>query len=122
MSVVLDPSKQLESSSQQDTLKIITEIEAIHIDSEPKVSAVPAAPSRKPVKSGSPGHRELKTLFVLSSSFGGAKSNVKKLNDCLKLFETLYEKKSEFQRSTNWNGLNILNMFNKFSRHIYLIT
>ena len=49
---------------------------------------------RKPVKSGSPSQRELKTLFVLSSNLAGVKSSVKKLNDCLKLFETLYEKQT----------------------------
>lgn len=87
---------------QQDTLKIITDIEAIRIESEPK------APVRKPVKSGSPGHRDLKSLFVLSSSHGATKSNVKKLNDCLMLFETLYEKKPEFSESNKWNGWFIL--------------
>lgn len=103
----------VQQSFQQDTLKIITDIEAIHFEAESRTATTTTttttttAAARKPVKSGSPGQRDPKSLFVLSSSMAGAKSNVKKLNDCLKLFETLYEKKPELRESQNWSGKNL---------------
>lgn len=99
---------------QQDLIKIDTRVEI-----KQQEAVVENEPIRKPIKSGSPGQRELKTLFVLSSSVGGLKPNVKKLNDCAKLFEVLYEKHAELCDSKNWDGMKFIFVHDDFERSFY---
>jgi hypothetical protein len=77
---------------------VITELEVQQTEKDQQKA-------KKPLKSGSPNQRDLKSIFILSSNLGGAKSNLKKLTDCLSLFETIYPKDANITSLENLNGI-----------------
>lgn len=96
--------KSVQVETVIDEIKVATTTEAKPTTTTTDVEAANKLLMRKPIKSGSPSQRELKTLFVLSSNLGGMKSSLKKLNDCLRLFETLFERQPDLHVSNDWQS------------------